>query len=35
MDKNQEELKKFLQEQVEWCKQQDRTLEKLKISFLK
>ncbi|MEL3960243.1 hypothetical protein MKZ01_03130 [Lysinibacillus endophyticus] len=29
MDKNQEELKKFLQEQVEWCKQQDRTLEKI------
>lgn len=29
MDKDQQELKRFLEEQVEWCKWQDTILEKI------
>lgn len=29
MDKEQQEQKQFLEEQVEWCKQQDRILEQI------
>lgn len=29
MNKDQQEEKQFLKEQVEWCKQQDRILEKI------
>lgn len=29
MDKDQQEIKKFLEEQVKWCKQQDAILEKI------
>lgn len=29
MDKDKQEEKQFLEEQVEWCKQQDRVLEQI------
>ncbi|WP_016993636.1 hypothetical protein [Lysinibacillus boronitolerans] len=29
MNKDQQEIKRFLEEQVEWCKNQDSILEKI------
>lgn len=33
MDKDQQEKKKFLEEQIEWCRMQDGILEKLEMKL--
>ena len=33
MDKDQQEQKKFLEEQLEWCKEQDRILEEIEMKL--
>ena len=33
MDKDQQEHKKFLEEQLEWCKQQDHILEEIDMKL--
>lgn len=34
MDKDQQELKKFLEQQLQWCKEQDRILEEIDSKLL-
>ena len=33
MDKQEQEHKKFLEQQVEWCKKQDRILEEIELKL--
>ena len=33
MDKDEQEHKKFLEEQLEWCKEQDRILEEIDVKL--
>ena len=33
MDKDQQKHKKFLEEQLEWCKEQDRILEEIDVKL--
>ena len=33
MDKQEQEHKKFLEQQLEWCKKQDRILEKIEMKL--